>query len=350
MMRKILAGTTSFIHRVWIRDTSVTSRVAGLTGLVYNTSGLTLYYSRAGQASDVAVSLVTATVGTFTSSGFKEVDATNMPGLYEIGIPNAALTGAVSVAFVLRGAANMDDTPFMFELDAVNYQSATAFITGVNSLAPPTNWNLEVIDGSGRVDVSKVGGTSQTARDLGASVLLSPGTGTGQLDITSGVVKANLVQILSTALTETVGGYLAAAFKKLFDVVTPVLTAASVNQTGDAYGRVGAAGAGLTALGDTRIANLDAAVTSRAVTGDAMALTPGERNSVADALLDRVNAIETSFTVRQSLRILSAALAGKLSGAAGTTVTIRNVGDSKDRVVATVDSSGNRTSITLDAT
>ena len=34
-------------------------------------------------------------------------------------------------------------------------------------------------------------------------------------------------------------------------------------QTGDAYARIGAAGAGLTALGDTRIANLDAAVSTR---------------------------------------------------------------------------------------
>ena len=34
--------------------------------------------------------------------------------------------------------------------------------------------------------------------------------------------------------------------------------------TGDAYARLGAAGAGLTALGDTRIANLDAQVSTRA--------------------------------------------------------------------------------------
>lgn len=44
--------------------------------------------------------------------------------------------------------------------------------------------------------------------------------------------------ILSTILDETGGGYLAAGFKKLFDVATPVLTAASVNQTGDSYGIV----------------------------------------------------------------------------------------------------------------
>jgi hypothetical protein len=39
-------------------------------------------------------------------------------------------------------------------------------------------------------------------------------------------------------------------------------------QTGDAYARLGAAGAGLTALGDTRIANLDATVSSRAKPSD----------------------------------------------------------------------------------
>jgi len=54
--------------------------------------------------------------------------------------------------------------------------------------------------------------------------------------------------ILATALTETSAGYLAAGFKKLFDVATPVLTAASVNQTGDSYARIGAAGASLTAI------------------------------------------------------------------------------------------------------
>lgn len=39
------------------------------------------------------------------------------------------------------------------------------------------------------VNVLKVGGTTQTARDIGASVLLSSGTGTGQVDLTSGAVK-----------------------------------------------------------------------------------------------------------------------------------------------------------------
>jgi hypothetical protein len=71
----------------------------------------------------------------------------------------------------------------------------------------------DIADANNRVDVIKIAGATQTARDIGASVLLSTGTGTGQLDFTSGVVKANLVQILATALTET-AGLLAGGFKK----------------------------------------------------------------------------------------------------------------------------------------
>ena len=97
------------------------------------------------------------------------------------------------------------------------------------------------------VNTTKFGGTSVTGRDLGASVLLSAGSGTGQLDFTSGVVKANLAQILGTALTET-SGYLAAAFKAFFNIASPVFTTASVNQTGDSYARLGApAGASVSA-------------------------------------------------------------------------------------------------------
>lgn len=40
-------------------------------------------------------------------------------------------------------------------------------------------------------DTIKVGGTTQTGRDLGASVLLSSGTGTGQVKLSSGYVAPN---------------------------------------------------------------------------------------------------------------------------------------------------------------
>lgn len=68
----------------------------------------------------------------------------------------------------------------------------------------------------------------------------------------------------------------------------------------------------------------------------------------ADAVLD--DAVEGTRTVRQMLRGFAAVLLGKLSGAATVTNTIRDIDDSKDRVVASVDADGNRTAITLDLT
>ena len=56
----------------------------------------------------VAITLVTATKGTWTSSGFIAIDGTNSPGNYELHIPDAALaTGVDGVWVTLKGAANM---------------------------------------------------------------------------------------------------------------------------------------------------------------------------------------------------------------------------------------------------
>lgn len=73
-----------------------------------------------------------------------------------------------------------------------------------------------------------------------------------------------------------------------------------------------------------------------------------EASSFSTYLLDEED-IETGLTLRQALRLVAAATAGKVSGASGTTVTIRGaVADARDRIVATVDSSGNRTAIIYD--
>jgi hypothetical protein len=81
-----------------------------------------------------------------------------------------------------------------------------------------------------------------------------------------------------------------------------------------------------------------------AATGDAMTLTVG----AVDAILD--DPTEGAYTLRQLARLMSAALAGKISGGGTFTITIRDINDTKNRIVATVDSNGNRTAVTLDAT
>jgi hypothetical protein len=73
------------------------------------------------------------------------------------------------------------------------------------------------------------------------------------------------------------------------------------------------------------------------------------QDDVTGAVLEAL--IEPGLTLRQALRLVAAATAGKLTGGGSTEVTIRNaVADSKDRIVATVDSNGNRTAIDYDLT
>ena len=78
----------------------------GVTGLVYNTSGLSARFTRSGSNS-VAISLVSQTSnGAWLSGGFAEIDAINQPGLYRLDVPNAAFVSGVDrVTVTVRGAS-----------------------------------------------------------------------------------------------------------------------------------------------------------------------------------------------------------------------------------------------------
>ena len=78
----------------------------------------------------------------------------------------------------------------------------------------------------------------------------------------------------------------------------------------------------------------------------ATTLTPQDITNIVDAIFARV--IENGETFAQQMKLIRAEAAGKLS-VSGDTVSIRDAADSKDRIVATVDSNGQRTSITTDA-
>lgn len=65
-------------------------------------------------------------------------------------------------------------------------------------------------------------------------------------------------------------------------------------------------------------------------------------------ILDGV--IEGTTTLKESIRLINSALAGKVSGAATSTITFRDLADSKNRIIATVDENGNRSAITKDLT
>jgi hypothetical protein len=68
--------------------------------------------------------------------------------------------------------------------------------------------------------------------------------------------------------------------------------------------------------------------------------------TLASSGLDAV-VVETGLNARQALSIVGAAVAGKLSGAGTATITMAGAGVAAERLAATVDGSGNRSSVTL---
>lgn len=187
----LLVGTTSWIDYVRITDMNGSP----ITGLTNSSTGLLSKYVLSGAAS-VAISIISQTVtGAYSSGGFVEIDATAFPGLYRFDIPNAALASGNKSYVSLYGYSGMNVSMLEYDLVAYNPQDAVRLgLTALpNATAGATNGLPLSVDSSGRVDVLKINGTSQTARDIGASVLLSSGSGTGQILLSSGAVTAGTV-------------------------------------------------------------------------------------------------------------------------------------------------------------
>ena len=91
----------------------------GTTGLTASTSGLSARYNRTRTAS-VSIPLVARTIAqAWTSGGFAEVDATNMPGVYRLDLPDAALaSGADDVTIVVRGASGTNGAVMTVKLSS----------------------------------------------------------------------------------------------------------------------------------------------------------------------------------------------------------------------------------------
>lgn len=89
---------------------------------------------------------------------------------------------------------------------------------------------------------------------------------------------------------------------------------------------------------------LDVFLSSRASQTSVNALPTASANAAAVLAAGDVD----GYSLEQTLKLCLAALAGKLSGAATSTITIRAADDSKNRITASVDQNGNRLLVTLD--
>lgn len=118
-----LKGATSQSEYILIRHATTG---APLPGLVFNSGGLVAYYVRP-LGTPTAITLVTRAnaQAAWASGGFVEVDATNMPGLYRLDVPDAVYaTGVDQAVVMLKGATNMDPTALEYQLTGINLQDA----------------------------------------------------------------------------------------------------------------------------------------------------------------------------------------------------------------------------------
>lgn len=109
----------------------------GATGLTASTSGLSAYYNRTRTA-DVQIPLVARTIAqAWTAGGFAEVNASTMPGVYRLDLPDAAVAaGADDVTVVVRGASGTNGAVMTIKLSSGGLtaaQTAQAVLDAVAS-------------------------------------------------------------------------------------------------------------------------------------------------------------------------------------------------------------------------
>lgn len=205
------------------------------------------------------------------------------------GVPdtNAARINNVSASSVTTINANQGTT------QPVNFTGTGAAALAKSDMVDVAGAAVSTASAQIGVNAVNLGGTAQTGRDIGASVLLSAGTGTGQLDFTAGVVKANLAQILGTALTET-AGQIAAAFKQFFNIASPTSTANLITAVGSVTGSVasvtGAVGSVTGAVGSVTgsVGSVAAGgITASSIAADAI----GASELAADAVAEIADAV-----------------------------------------------------------
>lgn len=288
------ANPTSVILRVKLLDSSVATG-AGLTGLAYNTAGLIISTIQPGEATPTVYTVTAGNVETIATLGtyaaptagkcrFKEVDATNHPGVYEIQLADARFASTGSLIVSVSGATDLAECDIEIgckdlevNLTSLNNLSSAdvnaACDTALSDYDPPTKTELDSLQTHGdstwaTADVSSLAPAGEYDTEM------------GRIDVA-----------VSTRSSHTAAN--------VWEVGTRTLTS---------FG--------------TLVADVVAGMVAGIADGD--------------------------YDLRKMIRIIFAALAGKSSGGGSLNLAFRDSADTKDRIAETVDANGNRTSVTLD--
>ena len=347
-------GTTSKIIEVALRD-STTGQ--GKTGVAH--SSVTASYVREG-GTRTAITLASGTAGDAYSSGkWAEVDSTNMPGLYQLHVPNAAFASGVDAVTVQLKVTDALDAVRRFVLVAVDYGSATDFglsrldatVSSRNSTTPLDAAGVRTAVGLASANLDTQLSTIDTNVD---SVLVDTGTTLpatlttidGKIDTVDTNVDSILVDTGTTlpGTLSTIDGKIDTLDTNVdailvdTDTTIPALIA-TVDTNVDAI--LVDTGTTIPALIATVDGNVDSILVDTNTTIPALIAS-----EISDALT--VDTLIDGKTIQQTFRYIAAITAGQISGAGTGTETILGIDGATTRVVATVDASGNRTAMVYD--
>lgn len=411
--REIKAGKTDQTIDVFIQNSTSTGG-AGLTGLAFDSAGLSCYYRKGATGAATALTLATlATIGTaHADGGFKEIDATTMPGLYRLDLSDTIVASVGAVSLMLKGATNMAPTVVELAIVANDPEVAGTDVNVVTVLGETPETSAQIATAvrtemdSSSTKLSSI--LTDTAEIGAAGAGLTAITGklpaalvSGRIDASVGAMAANTLTasaLATDAVTEIQAGLATAAALTVvddfldteiaaikaktdnlptdpadasdlaasFSTVNATLATISAKTTNlpadpadasditSAFGVVGTKLDTIDARLDTEIpaikAKTDLIPADPAAVGSAMTLTTGERNAVADATLGRVNGVETGYSLQAALRVILSAAGGKVSGAATASITFRDINDTRNCIVASVDADGNRSAVAVTLT
>jgi len=319
-----LFGATSNIERFTLKNSTTGQGITGLSsassGLIISTivdnAATATTYTVAGSTIESITTLGTYAAPTATKCRFKEVDATNHPGLYEFQFADAryAVSSSRKLVISVSGAANLLGADYEIALIQANlYDAVRLGLTALPNAAAEASGGLPTLSAaqasngtinanvhrwltgtpnalqSGRVDsylgavasgvvaaasfaagaLDAVWSTATRLLTAGTNIVLAKGTGvTGFNDITAADVWAAGTRSLTTF------GSLVA------DTATAVW--ASVIRS-------------LTDKGDFTLTSAYDPAKTAAQAGDAMTLTAGERTSIGTAVWASASRTLSSF-------------------------------------------------------
>jgi hypothetical protein len=283
----VRSGASTRSEYIFINDSTSTTG-AGLTGLVFNSAGLTAYYVTE-RGTPTAITLVTLASATaaYSSGGFIAVDATNLPGVYRLDIP-AAVFATTKGIVMLKGATNM--VPVLLEYDVVAYDPTDTVrlgLTAIPNVAQGTTGAISTGNATGQVTVAT--NNDKTGYSLSGTQTYN---NTGSVGSVTGNVNGNV--------TGSIGSLTATAVQNVWDDATSSLTVVG-------------------SIGKLLVDNVNATIASRSTLTDAQVWASATRTLTAgtNIVLAKGTGV-TGFNDITTTQVWSEALPGTYtSGQAG---------------------------------